>query len=491
MKKILSVLLLPLCVVIAVWVGVILWWNAAHRMPGAADMVIWLVLFPLGLLLGYWLLKKFFDWVKRALAGAAAASSSVSAHANAADATASTAAQSRQFTLQLLGNVVLLPSAQDGKALLALFDEPDLATGTDATLQDADGNPLIVSAVQDIDEQAQRDELQALAGREDESVLTRRMIRTQAMLSQVLERSVAQLEPWLSGTIELRVICAVSAEWTDAQRALLSVWLRQKVQGFGWSTQRLSVQVAPVQTEAEVLLLLDRNNERLNHSALLQAAARSPAQPPAQPTKTPTEPVEQPPEQLGLLLAADSWLDPVQVQKRLSGLFTTQNKKGVIAGEGAAAVWFVRRDLVLSPPPEAESLVLMHRVVMGKRDKSADADGTISADLLGELTRQALQVAQLEVPAVSLAITDVDHRAKRLGEVLRLMSGLAVTDKEPVVVRSVGSSMGHAGVAGALAALVAAQHWVAREQKPALLVSALGEFDRAVTVIRPAPVPSA
>lgn len=463
MKKILVTLMLPLCLLIVVWICVIVRWNSLHHMPNAIDMVLWLLLFPLGLLLGYWLLKKFFDVTKHLLSRAATSATTVGAAsagtaANSTETATNSNESARQYRLQLLGGAAVLPTAQDAETLCAQFDDPQFAPATDAQLHDDDGNPLLVTAVVDVDEQAMRDELAPLTAHKSQVALSRQLLRTFSLLSQVLDKGLKQLEPWLPGKAALRVMCGVPAHWDEAQRALVSVWLRQKVQEAGWNAERLSVLVSVLNAETDVLTLLDRNNEWLN---------------------------QQDAEQLNMLLVGHSWLDPAAVQAAMPWVFTTHNKKGVVIGEGAALVCFARSSLMLVPALDADCMAQLHRMAVGKRDKSADAAGAIAPALLVELAQQALSVTPVQGAGLGGVLTDTDHRARRFIEVTDMVQALLPGNDKLPIIKSVGFSMGHAGPASTLAALVAAQHWVAREQKPVLLISALGALDRAAVVMTP------
>lgn len=461
MKKVLRLLLPPLLVIVAVWIAVIIWWRISNRLPDGADVLLWLVALPLGLLLGYGFLKRFFDVLKRALSAllSGAVTSSAAVAADSAMATGA-AEQSRSFVLHLLGGGVLLPHADSVSGVFDQLDEPEFAPSTDAQLQDEQGKPLLVTAVPDLDVAAARDALLEISGQAFQSELASGLTRSVAMAAQVLEQTQRQADTWSSSNAHLQVICLLPSAWAETHRSLVAVWVRQQLLQSGWAKERLSVSVSMTQGEADVLAQLDRCNELFN---------------------------QQQGNQIGLLLAMSSWLDPHALTLTPNRWFSARNSKGVVPGEGAAAILFTRAGNSLQPPPEADRMTVLHRAALGKRDKSASASGLISAELLKDLARQAVQVAQTSMTEVVRVLTDVDHRGSRLQEISSVVSALQAPDADAIPLGRVGASIGQAGAATSLATLLAAHHAAINECKSVLLLSAPDDFERAAVVVRPLP----
>jgi hypothetical protein len=266
----------------------------------------------------------------------------------------------------------------------------------------------------------------------------------------------------------LRLICLLPASLTDTQRLLATAWLRRHVQEHHWPKEYLSVTTQAVNGEAELMTLLDQSPDQSNEQ-LSQHFKQNVT------------------DQLFMVLAADSLLDEECVYQMQARLFTSRNRRGVVPGEGAAVLWLGRNGMKLVPSVEPDSISVLGRCARGMREKSAETANQVDANTLSELSRHAFEIAGLDATAIQQVVTDVDHRGRRLGEVIDFASQLQ-QDSSAMRVASVGSSMGYAGAVGTLAALVAAHYACIEENQPVLFAAALGAIERAVAIIaRPAP----
>ncbi|MVZ33958.1 hypothetical protein GP899_23370, partial [Escherichia coli] len=53
-----------LAVFVVVWIAVIVWWQSANRMPTTADILTYLLLLPVGMIVGYWVIKRALDGIR-------------------------------------------------------------------------------------------------------------------------------------------------------------------------------------------------------------------------------------------------------------------------------------------------------------------------------------------------------------------------------------------------------------------------------------------
>ena len=56
---------------VVVWIAVIVWWQSTNRMPSTADIVTYLFLLPLGMVIGYWVIKRALDGIRSNVSRAA------------------------------------------------------------------------------------------------------------------------------------------------------------------------------------------------------------------------------------------------------------------------------------------------------------------------------------------------------------------------------------------------------------------------------------
>lgn len=76
-----------LAVFAVVWIATIAWWQGINRMPTTADIVTCLFLLPLGMVIGYRVIKRALDGIRTNVAagrGRAAAAAPVAADSTAA-----------------------------------------------------------------------------------------------------------------------------------------------------------------------------------------------------------------------------------------------------------------------------------------------------------------------------------------------------------------------------------------------------------------------
>lgn len=95
-----------LAVFVVVWIAVIVWWQSVNRMPTTADIFTYLLLLPLGMIVGYWVIKRAVDGIRSNVAAgrelSAAAPAAARADAQPADAQDTT----RQWRAVLLASAL-------------------------------------------------------------------------------------------------------------------------------------------------------------------------------------------------------------------------------------------------------------------------------------------------------------------------------------------------------------------------------------------------
>lgn len=184
-----------------------------------------------------------------------------------------------------------------------------------------------------------------------------------------------------------------------------------------------------------------------------------------------------------LLLAADSMLDPVVVDRLEAGhqLLVSGHLEGRVPGEAAAGL------LLASSPAtrvENEEPVRVHRAARGKA-----AVGRAAAAGSARLLRDALDIAALERGAATV-FTDADHRPSRAVEAAGAING-ALPDGEPgSVARHLGLSCGDIGLAAPMVLLAAAAAQVRATDHPSLVLGLAGGDERIALAVSPLPSPA-
>ena len=177
--------------------------------------------------------------------------------------------------------------------------------------------------------------------------------------------------------------------------------------------------------------------------------------------------------------------DAVAALERSGRLFSpTARPKGVMPGEAAAA-------LLLAQPgwpaaaPGAPPFARLHRPAVLRRDKSIEAAGKVSSELLLQGCSQALAAAQLDAADVQSLVCDADQHTARstelFGSTLALLPALDPTED----MRLLGTVTGHVGAAGTLAVVAAAAAQALSSQAPCAALSLGDPFFRLALVARP------
>lgn len=454
--------LIGLVVFSLVWLVTLWRWQTADVDVGGAEIVTHLLVLPLLLLLTLWAAQKMALSVRTAGVSPPVAPVSPSAEA----AVASTGADEalRRFSVAVVDARLSLTAGESPRDVADLVRERQVWPTLDEALQDLDGNPVFSARVSDLDGRAGDEDEPAQVARA-RALLWRAWWLLQARLSEVLaseafERMLGQasddesalaaerpahlaglasarpMARSAAGRLTITVLLALPADWPPEQRERtlqqlqhsLSDHLPQEAEGLRWSWALL--------TEREPEALWSQVDGVLLSWARSGDAASL------------------------LILSADSALDDeVVAQRQARGeLFTAAHQQGRIPGEGAAALWLASPAwpglAALEPAP-----LRLHRPVMARRDKSADALGRVGSTVL----QQALRAAQ-SLPAVPAShtprtvclVSDGDHRASRTSELYEALTELW-PELDPVQsVCRLGDACGDLGMVGALAPVVLA-----------------------------------
>lgn len=456
-------LLRPLAFVVlvfgAVWCAMIVRWRMVNRVPNGTDVVLYLVALPLGLLLGFVLLRKIIDATKKRR------QKTTQADVADADAAEPVVPEDPSLVWQLpIFAVGALFAGGDTPAALIDAARANQRAELHPTLRDGQGLSIFAVAVDDVDTTVVDDSLPDAAQGWSESrkrvlalaqTLATRMLdehfdallgaapSTDVSPARAKPRPVLQLE-WL-----------LPAHWSETDRETAQTWLAAQLAEQGWSAPSLQVTASGIGTGAAALKRLDDFNHAFNDG-------------------TPRLP--------HLLLASDSHIDEATVIEwdaahRLHG---AHHPEGLVPGEGASALLLATRH-----PAGETGLARLHRVLAAQRVQPVDKPGRLQADTFSELVGQALQRAQLESDAPACLVSDTDMRASRSAEVMHLVEQV-LPESDPVeALLPLGHANGECGAALALATVAVAAQLAADTGQPGLILSHHDASLRAVAVVTP------
>ncbi|ALF90268.1 MULTISPECIES: hypothetical protein [Ralstonia solanacearum species complex] len=303
-----------LAVFAVVWIATIAWWQGINRMPTTADIVTCLFLLPLGMVIGYRVIKRALDGIRTNVAagrGRAAAAAPVAADSTAAAADPQNA--SRHWRAVLLGSALRSTAGADADGLIKAAQTYSQPAMTDVQ---GFGSPIFAAPVEGLNIDDLRNKL---AQRHPGLDWTNESLRALTLCADVVDDLAAQAaasQQAQAGAepVRLVVTALLPRDWTPQQQAAADDWLRQQIRPH-WPTDRVTLEPIAAKGDADALLLLDRATLALNR-----------------PSEERT---------LRMVVVADSLIGTHAVEQltQQSQLYDgDQNKHGRLPGEAAAGV---------------------------------------------------------------------------------------------------------------------------------------------------------
>ncbi|KQP12617.1 hypothetical protein [Pseudorhodoferax sp. Leaf267] len=465
-----------------VWVGVLWHWQATQRDMSPQDILLYLGALPVTV----FVLGVASAWALRGVSTRTATASARSDLPSAATSTPTSAEAGHDRVQLLLAHAVsgaggtvddVLQAAQAGAPRPVL----------DTELHDAQGLPVLVARVGEVDAASLAQELESLqAGLVGPASVAASLddatFRALALLTTQLEPTIDALAAWperlgrpaetlrhtaAAVRTRVRVLVAWPAGTSEAQRALLQAWLDT------WLRTHAEGVVAPDAWLLHATTAGSGPELWLEADRLLAAMARE----------------EQ--DDLVLLAACHSDLDAASIERleEAGALFCATQPKGCIPGEGAAV-------LVLAgahwPPAKADAPFAphLHRAAIGRRDKAVDAAGRVGSELAQELLRQSLAAAGVEAGTLAGLASDADQHSARgpemYGAMLAQLPDLDVGEDLCMA----GQLSGRTGPVATLLTVAMAAQRCAQTQRPWAALSVADPHWRLALLARPAPAPA-
>lgn len=462
---------------VVVWIAVIVWWQSTNRMPSTADIVTYLFLLPLGMVIGYWVIKRALDGIRSNVAAGRELSAAVPAAAVSDGTPADTQDATRHWRAVLLASALRAPGGSDAASLV---DAVQASTQPCLTDVQGFGQPVFAAPVDGLDIEDLRTELaERYPGMEWLDEHLRALTLAGQVAEELAAHAVAQHpEPAAAGAEATRLIVTalLPREWTPQQQAAADAWLRQRI-GVIWPADHLTLEPITAKGDADALLLLDRATQAVN--------------------RTSDERV------LRMLVVADSLVGPSAVEQltQQEQLFEANRQHGRVPGEAAAGVLLCAPALATAQvKPAAADVgdetpaapITITRASVARLEAPTPDRGQPQLEVLGGAVRHVLETlasapgdtngktlstdkapaATDAEPAVASVVTDTGMHPVRTVEVARVFSERFPKLDVAADLLPLGTPCGYVGAAGALLPVVVAHQLSQQSGKPVLAITA-------------------
>lgn len=454
-KTLLIALVSALC-----WGGAVWYWRATNRMPSTEDLLLFLLVLPLVLLLAIWLGAKLIALIAAAPAAAAATAQS-------GDSGAAPPAPEAP-PLAILGSALRAPHGASPDELSGALADNKARADLDPELVDDFGFPVMTARFAEADDAGLQEEITAWMDENALSDITldaeqwRALVMGSAVATDLAAQAVGDLLP-AEGTSPpmLQLMPLLPAVWHLDQRRVAGLWLRHLTVQAGWPGSHIALAAelpsdARGTTPSAVL-------GRLAHHAATSSASM-----------------------VAIMVACGSHLGEESIGKWSANetLFTSAKPQGLIPGEGAAGLLLA--DARQAHALKVEPIILLHTIDEGRRHNSADDAKRADAKLLGELTDKVLLRGKATPDKVAMIVADTGHRTSRVLELMGLATAALPQLDEDADVLRVGAASGTCGAVPFMTALALGRHHAVERDAPVLCISNEDAYRRCAALIRPA-----
>jgi hypothetical protein len=476
--------LISIALVALTWLAVVIWWQTTQRVVTLRDTLVYLLAFPLTVLMTVGLLKWWTFRRKHRKTSSSADTSTIDG--------ASTVASEPAPKLPVLATWALTSFAPNAEAFVEVLKERQIRPLPDALLTDDQGFPILASRITHLDIETIRQQVEdTVAERKIDNVpdpenwreaFLRTLGLLQNLLDQVLDELPLTLDlparsqptreegaftlrgnaPLTSAAdderLRLKIKLLVPAHFRPLEQRLTLAYLLERTADIPVHKEHIQVDVVPATDDATALALMDQFNADAGRGRHAHAL---------------------------LVLACDSALcDTIAQDWQAEGrLFSPRRPNGLMMGEGAFGVLCANEKAVQSVA--TAPACRLTRVSRAQRDTSADTQGKPSYTSLAEVIKNALLAANLPAESIGSVACDADHRTNRTLECMGAMMD-QIPHLDAVQNRlAAGEACGHIGAASVAAALVAAVMQSKASQHPVLLFNVSHATDRAAAILIP------
>ena len=509
MIKVWKLLLILLVLTALVWLSTLWRWQTNHVDPSTQDIVLQLVLLPLGLTafiaISIWMVRRLRKYAVAPLPAPSAAASKGNTEPDAAQSKSGQA--ERVLAWNVLQSNALLRAGAEWGSIHAAIQSGECKAELDPVLVGDDEVAFFTCRNKDITDEAAlalltdsqgapkaQDPKSAGAGTTQSNCrpeMLRAMVLLQKNLEHMEEGLSAQVEVLVNQEAEkeqrssaslalapsaIQLQIAVPARWTAAEQlvasTLVNSWLAalqkkwQQDQQSAHAATVLKLQLLPVENAEKQALAIDNQLLQWHRSGT---------------------------RGLLLAMATDSLigLDSISALSEAGVLFGVKHQNGTVPGEGAAALLLANANW----PMQAEAVKTLPRLMrlsLVQRQKSADDIGKVSIVQLQQATQDCLQASGLQASDISAICSDTDRRASRNTEVLEVMNASLAHLEPNEHALCLGIGCGEMGVARYLVSVATAATQVQTKQAPILVLGANDALQRSAQLVntQQAPTPA-
>lgn len=488
-------MLMALVAFAASWSGAIWFWRANNRVPVTQDLVIYLLLVPVGLLLAWWLAKLVYRRATAIPALPAAAAPGASPDAAAAPKPIPNQA------LTIVAAALRSPHGGSAHELAALLAARKARPNLDPELYDDSGYPIMSARIGDLDTGPLQEEMadwfiqdgmpaprysteqwRALAA--GGAVVTELAVYL-AGHQQLPEYSPIpppcystaagrQDDTDISAVLPMLQLMAVCpSDWQPAHRQAAAYWFRHLIVRAGWPLER----IAPLPDTPDHAGDATDVYGWAPLAALLAAQGRAVLQ----------RDENRAGSTLAMVVACASALGEASVERLNAegSLFTAAHAQGRIPGEGAAGLLLTdQRQAAMLPADESERIELQ-AVRSGLRGTSADQGKRVDGSMLRALSEQTMRDTACAPEQITAIVADSDHRTSRVMELISLATELFPDLDHGADMLSIGAACGSCGAVGYVTALAAARQLALERNGAVLCAGNQDALRRCVALLRP------
>ncbi len=439
---------------IACWAIVLWYWRITERNPGTGDLVLALLVFPLGVLAGFW-----------------AGHKAITAHAAAVPASTAKPATSPPTTnagpdtpvLAIVATALRSPYGASAEELAGAIADNEARADLDQELVDDNGFPVMAARSGDAVDEALQDEIaewlasQGVRIRFSEEQWRALTLAT-GVASELAKRAAGELTPIEGQPPLLQLRLMLPDDWPADVRRAATMWLKHTVCQYGWPEARIAMP------------------DDLEHSPALTPTAVLAGLMPAPSADTPL---------LALVIACASLIGQESVDRLAASslLFTPSSQaRGQIPGEGAAGLLLT--DLRQAQAYSAD-FVLLGPIGEQRRDSAADGARRTHSTRLLDMATQACKTGAIALSQVAMVVADTAHRANRVLELMGLGApAIPQVDTGDDIVR-IGLGSGSCGAVPFMTVLALARHYALERGAPILCIGNEDPVLRSAALVRP------
>lgn len=437
--------LLALC-----WGGAVLWWQSSPQVVTPSDLLVGLVLVPVGVCLAAglgWMVLRRIGSPTEAPVPVSTGQPEQPAHA----------------TVGVTGTLVLAAGVstaggESASAVIEAIAAGDLAPAPEPDYLDFDGMPVRMARAAELSVEDVNDWLAHVGT--DVIAPPAGFVRALALLtgaaSPVLQQLVATMPEPASRhaaprALPIVVRAVVPRAWNESMQSLATRWIEHLIAQV-WSEALPAVHlVAAVDSTATLAEVRAWQADKAQIRNLL-------------------------------LLAFDSHIDEAVIERAAGEgrLFAHDKPEGLVPGEAAAALLLGRPETAHGWPTLARLSIPLN----ARRDAPPRMTGRSDTTVLESLLHAALEAGKTSADAVAAVVSEGDVRPTRAVEIAAAMNNV-LPHLDPVAERvGLGAALGDLGVAGTTLALALAATQTEQTQKPTLLAALADPLERGALLLQ-------